>query len=398
MQLTSGFTKHRASVLVVDDEPAMLDMFRDVIAPEIRADIHSAATLAEARKMMTEQPIDLMIADIHLPDGDGMTLMEQLRLTQPGAGAMFMTGQPRVDDTITALRYGAMDYLPKPFSAKQIATRVTDALQKQSLINRNERRLTRLKMAVRELNKSRKMVSQKVDILCNDLISAYGDLSQQLQEVRIQESFRKTLLQARDIEQLLCHAMDWILKEAGYTNIAIWLSGDEQTFDLGAYMKYTIVGDKKVASAMKGAFVQPTVRDTFMHLASDEFERLLQPQERRLMPGQTLMSVSCAYLGESLGLIMLFRDGKTPFKDQDELMLRNIAPIFAAQLATMVHRSEEGGDAHDGHEGHDEHDTSDDVPEDTPWPEDGTKPTDEKPKKDKSSDSDWWKRGEPPPF
>ncbi len=66
-------------------------------------------------------------------------------------------------------------------------------------------------------------------MLCNDLVTAYGELSRQFDGVRNQESFRKTCDGAKDLEQLLCHAMDWLLRQVGYSNVAVWLADEEGT-------------------------------------------------------------------------------------------------------------------------------------------------------------------------
>ena len=101
------------------------------------------------------------------------------------------------------------------------------------------------------------MVSQKVDLLCNDLVSAYSDLSKQLDSVRTQENFRKQIDVATDLEQLLCHTMDWLLRQVGNSNVALWLAGDDGAFQLGAYMKHTIAGDDTVSNAMLSAVCSP---------------------------------------------------------------------------------------------------------------------------------------------
>lgn len=379
------------TVLVVDDEPAMLEMFRDIVVSDVACKLHVAKSMAEARKVLTKQSIDVMVADVMLPDGSGMDLLAELKLTSPSGAAVFMTGQPSVEQTTYAMRHGALDYLPKPFSAEQIREHVKIAIQKQQIAARNERRLTKLKTAVRELNKARRTVSQKVDLLCNDLVSAYGEVSAQMQTLRVQESFRRTLEQAKDLEQLLCHAMDWLLKEAGYCNIAIWLSGqDENRFELGAYMKYTVVGEKKVTMALQKALVQPTVREGFLHLSDSEFAHLLPAADKKLMPPQTVMSASCTYLGESLAVVAMFRDGKCPFKDEDVAMFKAITTVFATQLASAVR----GGDDHE-----EAPETPSEDVSDTPWADDHN--VDKKPKNKKEKDqhdADWWKRGEPPPF
>ena len=369
-------------ILVVDDEPDMIELFRDLLGADVSCQVHTAASMREARRLMKKHPIDLMVADVCLPDGSGMDLLEELRLTRPAAGAMFMTGKPNVDHTVFALRHGVLDYLPKPFTATQACEQVKSALRRQRTNALNERRLGRLKHVLREMNKSRRTVSKKVDLLCNDLIGAYGEVAQQMLTVRTQENFRRTIEQAVDLEQLLCHAMDWLLKEAGYSNIAVWLSDDGGAFELGAYMKYTLVGTQKVTTTLRDALVQSTVRDGFLHLSSSEMTQMLTPVERKLLPDQTVISASCAYLGESLAVVSLFRDGKTPFRDEDANMLREIAGIFATQLATVVKRG-------DG-----ENATSE-ATDETPWIDEEPK---DKAKKKKKDEADWWKRGEAPPF
>ncbi|MDB5328660.1 MAG: putative Fis family two component sigma-54 specific transcriptional regulator [Phycisphaerales bacterium] len=374
------------AVLVVDDEPAMIELFRDIIAPSLQCTLHVASDMAQARKMMAKHKVELLVADICLPDGSGMDLLEELRLIHPAAGAVFMTGQPSVDQTVFALRHGVLDYLPKPFNATQASEQLAAALVRQRTEARNDRRLTRLKNAIREMNKARRTVSKKVDLLCNDLVSAYGEVSQQLSAVRIQESFRRTIEQAVDLEQLLCHAMDWLLKEAGYSNIAIWLSGDEENFELGAYMKYTIVGDPKVTNAIQHAVVSATAREGFLNLSAEDLAKRLKPADRAILPNQAALCTSCTYLGESLAVIALFRDGKTPYRIEDDAMLRQISTVFATRLTTLVKRGDE--ETEDADEAAGPADNA------APWSDEEPK----KSKKKKPDAADWWKNGEAPPF
>jgi FixJ family two-component response regulator len=365
------------AVLVVDDEPAMRELFADIVAPGAACRVHLAKSVAEARSLLQRNQFQLLVADVRLPDGDGMELLEDLKLTSPAAAAIVMTERPTIDQTLYALRHGVIDYLPKPFDAKQITRQVKSALQRQAIAARDEARLTRLKSAVRELNKARHTVSQKVDLLCNDLVNAYSEVAAQLLDVRVGQSFRQTLESATDLEQLLCHAMDWILKEAGYCNIAIWLSGDEHTFELGAYMKYTTVGEKKVTAALHDALVPSTAKEGFLHLSGDEFLALLRPAEKKLLPFQTAMSVACNYLGETLAVVSCFRDGKCPFRDEDAAMLKQIAGLFAIALASSTRGEDKSSEPEAGGYADDE-------------PKNKTK------KKDDAAD--WWKRGEAPPF
>src|SRR5205823_3047225 len=83
--------------------------------------------------------------------------------------------------------------------------------------------------------------------------------------VRTTESFRQVCGAATDLEHLLCHAMDWMLRHLGYANLGIWLASDEG-HQLGAYMKYTIPGEAELTGAMKDGIVNVVNRQQFIHL------------------------------------------------------------------------------------------------------------------------------------
>ncbi|TMB85852.1 MAG: response regulator, partial [Chloroflexi bacterium] len=326
-----------ARVLIVDDEPNLVEAIEDAVGPKgMGCRIVSAASISQARKILTTQGIELMVADVHLPDGDGMSLLPALREYQPCASAIIITGSPSVEGAISALRGGAVDFVPKPFSNTQIVERVKKALERQSLIARQERRFDKLRDAVRRLNESRRIISKKVDLLCNDLVTAYGELSRQLDGVRTQEGFRKYVADAKDLEQLLCHSMDWMLRQMGYANVAVWLSAEDGEFQLGAYMKYTVPGDTMLTDALKRVLLPKVAKDGFVRVRGDDLGDKLTPQELSFLKGQDIVAVNCTYLGESLAALVFFRDAKSPFTDDDESLLKQVSPIFAVSLASVV--------------------------------------------------------------
>jgi DNA-binding response OmpR family regulator len=202
-------------VLVVDDEPALRELADDVVRRGTDCRVIAVDSIRRARDILHAENVDLVLLDVNLPDGDGMSLLPLLRERHPTAEAVVITGQPSLDGAIGAMRAGVIDFLPKPFSADHLQERVRRALARQAIVARTDKRLRRLRRAVRRLNVSRRTVSQKVDLLCNDLVSAYGELSKQLDTVRVTESFRKLVYSARDLEQLLCHAMDYIPARPG---------------------------------------------------------------------------------------------------------------------------------------------------------------------------------------
>ena len=376
-----------ARVLVVDDEPAMREVFRDLVGKTLGCKLTFAASMREARNVLNHQSIDLLVADVNLPDGNGLALLPELNRAQPEAAAIVITGEPSVDGAVTALRSGAIDFVSKPFTIPQLAKQLEKAIQIQQLRHRQQNRLKTLKEAVKRLNAARKTVSKKVDLLCNDLINAYGELSRQLETVRIQESYKQFVENTHDLEQLLCHSMDWLLRQVGYCNIGIWLASAEEGLQLGAFMKYTVSAEPELNEAIQKNLLRMAVRRGYVRLREPEIKSNLTPVELKYLTNQDIMALNCTYLGESLAVILLFRDGKTPFSEDDVIALKTISPLFALSLAKSVrgHDGEERDEREDREQDRDPHH------DDSPAPE--------QPKSKKKPDpADWWKRGDQPPF
>jgi ActR/RegA family two-component response regulator len=374
-------------LLVVDDEATLIELVGDAVERNLDCKLTTADSVATAQHILETQPVDLLVVDLNLPDGSGTELLATLRQKHPLAGAIVITGTPSFDRAVTALRGGAVDFLAKPFGIDDFLHRIRSALHRQTIVAKNETRIDRLRDAVRRLNEARKVVAKKVDLLCNDLINAYGDLSRQLDTVRISESFRGAIHSADDLEQMLCHAMDWLLRQMGYANVAIWLAA-EPGFQLGAYMKYTIPGEPALIEAMRQTLVPMVMRDGLVHLSATEVEERLSEDEAKFLKKQTILAAHCTYLGESLAQVILFRDADKPFTAADITTLRTIGPIFAVTLATMVRQGPTGEED----EGNDNpfYDGGSIAEEDDGSPK--------KPRKPRKDDGDWWKRGEEPPF
>ena len=95
---TAIANKKRASkgiprVLVVDDEPELVQMLRDVIGRKIDCKILSAADIDEAKKIIAKEPVELLVTDLHLPGGDGMSLARN-ELCEGAWGAALVCVRP----------------------------------------------------------------------------------------------------------------------------------------------------------------------------------------------------------------------------------------------------------------------------------------------------------------
>src|SRR5579863_10554983 len=94
---------HQPRVLIVDDEPDVIELMRDLVVKHVDCRVMTASTLKEARQLISRDPVEVLVIDLHLPDGDGMSLLAALRESLPNSSAVVMTGQPSVDTAIGAL-------------------------------------------------------------------------------------------------------------------------------------------------------------------------------------------------------------------------------------------------------------------------------------------------------
>ena len=98
--------------LIVDDDPSFLLGLAEVVKREGFA-VTSASTLEQARGEMAANPPDIVLVDLHLPDGSGLDLLDGFEAT--GAPeVVLITGNASVETAVDALRRGAADYLTKP--------------------------------------------------------------------------------------------------------------------------------------------------------------------------------------------------------------------------------------------------------------------------------------------
>src|SRR3954462_9273096 len=77
----------RPRVLVVDDEAELHEVISDTVGKRLGCKLITANNIAQARKVLESQRVDLLLTDVNLPDGDGMSLLPILHLHQPQAQA-----------------------------------------------------------------------------------------------------------------------------------------------------------------------------------------------------------------------------------------------------------------------------------------------------------------------
>ena len=112
-------------VLVVDDEASVRKVFRRMIAKPT-VGVVEAGSLREARAAMKAERCDVLIADIALPDGDGLDFVERALESRPDLKAIVLTGKPSRERRRRAKDAGAA-FLDKPVTLEDLAAAVDAA-------------------------------------------------------------------------------------------------------------------------------------------------------------------------------------------------------------------------------------------------------------------------------
>ena len=137
---------HRASVLVVDDEPNILAL----LSASLRLsgfEVHGADSAAGALSIAAQVRPDIVVLDVMLPDCDGFTLARRLREQHEQLPVLFLTARDGVDDRIAGLTAGGDDYVTKPFSLEELVLRLRAILRRTQPARNGEQSATTISYA-----------------------------------------------------------------------------------------------------------------------------------------------------------------------------------------------------------------------------------------------------------
>lgn len=115
-------------ILLMEDENVVAEGLKMILTEDgYRVEIADTGNGALAQ--LHSQPYDLLVADLRLPDIDGMEVIKQVKAEKPETFVIVITGYSTVDTAVEAMRYGASDYLAKPFTDEQIRSAVEKTLK-----------------------------------------------------------------------------------------------------------------------------------------------------------------------------------------------------------------------------------------------------------------------------
>ncbi len=122
-----GNMEDQAKIIVVDDEQGICENVEKILLKSNYAVVHTQSA-AEALEMMKKESFSLLISDIVMPEMNGLELLKHVSEDIPDIKTIMMTGYASTKIAMKAIRLGALDYIPKPFTPNELRTTVSKAL------------------------------------------------------------------------------------------------------------------------------------------------------------------------------------------------------------------------------------------------------------------------------
>jgi len=175
---------------MTDDSPRILlaeqvqELARTIIdhlACSGMADVTWVRTAEDALSRLATCCWDALLADINLPDGSGLELARKAGATSR-VPVILLAEQLELDQAIEAIRVGVRDLLIKPIDMSYLTDSLQGAIRQYRRELREQARYRRLRQVASRIVRERRLLRQRVDLVCRDIVQAYRRLAEKFVE------------------------------------------------------------------------------------------------------------------------------------------------------------------------------------------------------------------------
>jgi len=171
----AGSTGRRGAwILVVDDEAHVRSMIGATLERQ-GYDVQLASGSTQALEILGRNAFDLVLTDIVMRDGNGITLLERIQGQQPELPVVMVTAVDDIGVAIDSMRRGACDYLLKPFERENLLSTVDRALEQRQAMQANHEQWHNLEEAVRARTDLLRQAMQDLEHSYDVTLEALGD-------------------------------------------------------------------------------------------------------------------------------------------------------------------------------------------------------------------------------
>ena len=121
----------KANILIVDDEEIVRRSYARILGG-LDCDAQAVWNGNEALRAMAERPFDVVLLDLRMPEGDGMSVLKTIKERWPESEVVIITGYPSIETAKEAVRLGAYDYLAKPVGPDEVIGAARGAMLRKS--------------------------------------------------------------------------------------------------------------------------------------------------------------------------------------------------------------------------------------------------------------------------
>lgn len=172
-------TDRPVEILLVEQDTQLAEMISHYLQEAMWAEVTHCSTADEAMREELTTQHEVLIADLALPDTDGLTLIRELRLTNP-CPSILLADDPTINDAREAIRLKVIELLPKPFDLADLSSLVESAAESERAARRHRRRYQRARRIARRIVDERQDLHQRMDLICRDFVQAYRRLAQKV--------------------------------------------------------------------------------------------------------------------------------------------------------------------------------------------------------------------------
>jgi DNA-binding NtrC family response regulator len=317
------------TVLIVDDEELLVKSCGQILSSEGYT-VYTEGRGRNALEVVRRQRPDIVLADLNLPDTDGLALLKEIKKLAPDTLVVMITGFATVDSSVEAIRAGAYDYIPKPFTATQLRILIGRAAQQVKLLRENAGLRDQLKKhfgfdniigTSESIQKVFGVVSRVAPTDASVLISGESGTGKELIARAIHANSRRS---GRPFVALNCAALPEHLLESE-------LFGNEK----GAYTSADHQRRGLLETASGGTFFLDEVSEMSMELQA-KLLRVIQERVIRRVGGESEIAIDVRWVSATnRDPEQAVRDGKLR---QDLLYRLNVVPV---KLPPLRHRRED---------------------------------------------------------
>ena len=196
----------KPKILIIDDDKTILDSCSQVLIQEGYQTEMAEDGDTGLQNAKTEKP-DLVLVDLKMPGKDGMEVLKELRTFDPNCVAIVITGYGTIEYAVEAMKSGAFDFLPKPFTPDELRIIVRRGLERRQYIKETEKlraekenlRKNFVSLASHELRSPLAAVQQNLMVITDGMV---GEIPEKANQMLLRMRYR--------IKGLITLISDWL--------------------------------------------------------------------------------------------------------------------------------------------------------------------------------------------